>query len=178
MRIDYLARHPHLLPILAEWSYREWFQYVGLTPKHAVDQLHHRLREEELPLTLVAFADEPVGMASIVEEVPPDHCELIACLAGVYVVPRGRRQGLGRLLCQRAWLEAQRLGLPKLGLYTPTQETFYAQLGWTRCVETVVETGHTHQIATYMERAVSPGDQDGNEVPGVETASVCASWRR
>ena len=65
-----------------------------------------------------------------------------------------RRQGVGGCLCQRALLEAQRLGRANLGLCTPDQYAFYARLGWVRCVETVVETGDTREIATFVEYAV------------------------
>jgi predicted N-acetyltransferase YhbS len=85
-------------------------------------------------------------MVSIVEHVPPDGCELIACLAGLYVAPAWRRQGVGACLCQRALLEARRLGHAKLSLYTPDQEAFYARLGWVKSVETVVETGDPFQM--------------------------------
>src|SRR5262249_3994835 len=155
MRIDYLARPLHFLPTLAEWMYREWFQSVGLTFDHAVDQLFERLHEDELPLALVAFTDEALGMVSIVEQVAPDDCDLITCLAGLYVAPVWRRQGVGGCLCQRALLEAGCLGHAKLGLYTPDQEAFYARLGWVKSVVTVVETGDTYQIATFMEHAVA-----------------------
>jgi predicted N-acetyltransferase YhbS len=154
MRIDYLSRHPRFLPTLAEWTYRQWLQNVGLTLDHAVNQLHRRLHEDELPLALVAFADEPLGMVSILEETPPDGYQLIACLAALYVAPAWRRQGVGGRLCQRALLEAQKLGHARLSLYTPDQEAFYARLGWVKAVDTVVETGDGHQIATYMEYAV------------------------
>jgi predicted N-acetyltransferase YhbS len=154
MRIDFLCRHPHFLPTLAEWMYREWYQNVGLTFDQAVNELKQRLHEDELPLVLVAFADEALGMASILEDVAPEGYEFIACLAGLYVAPARRCQGVGVCLCQRALLEAQRLGHAKLSLYTPDQEAYYARLGWVKCVETVVETGDTHQIATFMEYAV------------------------
>jgi hypothetical protein len=39
MRIDYLARHLHFLPTLAEWMYGEWFQKLSLTLDHAVNRL-------------------------------------------------------------------------------------------------------------------------------------------
>jgi predicted N-acetyltransferase YhbS len=157
MHIDYLSRHPHFLPTLAEWTYREWFQSTGLSLEHAVTQLTQRLHEDELPLTLVAFTDEALGMVSIVEEVPPEGYELIPCLIGLYVAPAWRRQGVGGRLCQRALLEARRLGHAGLSLYTHDREGFYARLGWVKGVTTVVETGATHQIATFMECAVAAG---------------------
>jgi GNAT superfamily N-acetyltransferase len=163
MRIDYLSRHAHFLPTLAEWMYRQWFHNMGLTLEDAVNQLQERLHEDELPLALVAFTDEPLGMVSIVEEVPPDGHELITCLVGLYVAPAWRRQGLGGCLCQRALLEAQHLGHARLSLYTPDQEAFYACRGWVKCVDTLVETGDAYQIATFMEYAV-------------ERPTTCPGW--
>jgi predicted N-acetyltransferase YhbS len=151
MRIDYLSRHPHFLPTLAEWMYQEWFQDMDLTLEHAVNQLHQRLHQHELPLTLVAFTHEPLGMVSIFEDVPSVGYQLIPCLTGLYVVPGRRRRGVGARLCQRALLEAQRLGHAGLSLYTHDHEAFYSHLGWVKRSETVVQTGQTHQIAAFME---------------------------
>jgi predicted N-acetyltransferase YhbS len=155
MHIDYLTYHRHFLPTLAGWMYREWLQPLGLALAHAERQLSQRLRTDQLPLALIAFTDEALGMVSLVEEAVPEGYGLGACLAGLYVAPARRRLGVGGRLCQRALLEAQRLGHAKLGLYTAERQAFYAGLGWVKCVDTVVETGAAHQIATFMEYAVS-----------------------
>jgi predicted N-acetyltransferase YhbS len=158
MRIDYLCRHRYFLPALAEWMYREWCETLGLALTDAVDQLHARLHEDALPLALVAFADEPLGMVSIAEQAAPDGSERIVCLAGLYVPPARRRQGVGRRLCQRALREARRLGHARLSLYTPDQEAFYARLGWVKSVDTVVETGDSYQIASFMKYDVAAAE--------------------
>src|SRR5262249_20048600 len=85
--------------------------------------------------------------------VPPDGLELVPCLVGLYVAPAWRRRGVGGSLCQRALLEAQRLGHAKLSLFTQDQQAFYERLGWVKVVDTVVQTGAANQIATFMEYA-------------------------
>jgi GNAT superfamily N-acetyltransferase len=171
MRIDYLSRHPHFLPTLADWMYQEWFHKTGLTLEHAVEQLNLRLHEDELPLALVAFADEALGMVSIFEDAPPVGYELIPCLTGLYVAPAGRCQGVGSRLTQRALREARRLGHAKLSLYTPDQEAFYAGLGWVKRFETVVKTGVTHQIAAFMEYGSAKGFSPDPRIVGLCCAS-------
>jgi predicted N-acetyltransferase YhbS len=51
-------------------------------------------------------------------------------LAGVFVAPSHRRQGIGRALVWRGLEEARNLGLRRLYLYTPNSEGFYSNLGW------------------------------------------------
>ena len=172
MRIDYLFRHSHYLPTLAEWMYREWFHPVGLTREQAANQLHQRLQADALPLALVAFADEPLGMVCLLADVPPDGHEPIACLAGLYVAPAQRRQGVGGRLCQRALVEARRLGHSKLYLYTPNRAAFYAHLGWVKIVETLVEAGDFHEISTFMEYVVAPGVASHDSLPESQLGSL------
>jgi predicted N-acetyltransferase YhbS len=168
MRIDYLYRRPHFLPTLAEWMYREWSAKMGVTLAQAVTELRHRLNEDELPLALVAFTDEPLGMATLLEDVPPEGYEPVACLAGLYVAPAWRRRGVGGRLCQRALREARRLGHVRLSLYTPDQEAFYARRGWVKCVDTVVASGETHRIVTFMECPVdAAGDGSPSGAPAL-----------
>jgi GNAT superfamily N-acetyltransferase len=56
--------------------------------------------------------------------------ELTPWLAGVYVAPEHRRQGIGSALVARAVDCAERLGVPRLYLYTPGAERMYSRLGW------------------------------------------------
>ncbi len=56
--------------------------------------------------------------------------DLTPWLAGLYVAPEHRREGIGSALVARVVGEARGLGLHRLYLYTPDQECFYARLGW------------------------------------------------
>lgn len=131
LRLDYLADHPDLVPILAEWHHRQW-SYLA----HAatLNQRIARLRQHgrgALPTSFVALLDgAPVGSAALVDNDMTDQSALTPWLANVYVVPEARRHGIGAALVRRAAQEAYALGYHDLYLYTEDQTHFYAQLGW------------------------------------------------
>jgi N-acetylglutamate synthase-like GNAT family acetyltransferase len=72
------------------------------------------------------------------------HRELSPWLAGVYVHPQSRRQGVGSALVHHALQQVHRLQIPALYLYTHPARSFYERLGWELLEET-----------TYHERPVS-----------------------
>jgi len=132
--IELLADHVDLLPLLAEWHFREWSH---LTPGETLADTVHRLRDAArrggVPSTFVALADdELIGSASLVAHDMEIRMDLSPWLAGVYVAPAHRRRGIGSLLVRRVVQEAHDLGVPRAFLYTtgPENERFYAGLGW------------------------------------------------
>lgn len=156
MNVVYLADHTEWLPTLAGWLHAEWYAALDLTCTHAADTLRDRLRRDRLPLTLVALAGaEAAGMVSLIHDETPDGDTATAFLAGLFVAPERRRQGLGGLLCRRALAEAQRLGLPRLCLYTSNLEMYYAGLGWSKVIERVIRAGDLLEVTTFMERDLS-----------------------
>jgi GNAT superfamily N-acetyltransferase len=132
MRIEHLAQHTAVVPVLASWVLDEWGR---LLPEATVETLvsafeesatHHRI-----PETFVAVRDgEPVGMASLIEHDMSTRKELSPWLAAVYVAPEFRNRGIGSRLVQRAMHEAEALGLGRLYLFTPDKVSFYGRLGW------------------------------------------------
>lgn len=131
LRIDYLADHPKLIPILAEWHHRQWSYLAHAT---SLGQRIARLRQhsrDQLPISFVALLDDvPVGSAAIVDNDMTDQESLSPWLANVYVVSAQRRQGIGARLVQRAAQQTRAIGYRNLYLYTEDQEHFYAHLGW------------------------------------------------
>ena len=134
LTIDYLANHPELAAELARWSWSEWralHEARGRTFDDGVNSYRERAQIDALPLALVAFAGaELVGTASLVVQDLATRPEITPWLASVYVVPEWRRRGIAALLVERAVVEAQRLSLPALFLWTSSAETLYAKLGW------------------------------------------------
>jgi N-acetylglutamate synthase-like GNAT family acetyltransferase len=57
--------------------------------------------------------------------------ELTPWMAGVFVGEPYRRKGIGAELVRRIMVEAGKLDVPLLYLYTVHSEKFYAALGWT-----------------------------------------------
>jgi N-acetylglutamate synthase-like GNAT family acetyltransferase len=71
-----------------------------------------------------------LGSASLVEHDMDNRLELSPWLAGVFVRPEHRRQGIGAALVRRIMDEAATLHVSKLYLYTVDSAAFYANLGW------------------------------------------------
>jgi predicted N-acetyltransferase YhbS len=131
-----LADCPEWTRLLATWFYEEWGHR---RPGNTVDKVERRVAErmnrDALPITWVALQDgEPVGSASLIVREMETHPQYLHWLAGVYVEQSCRGQGVGSGIVQLAAVEAQRLGIRQLYLYTRSHESFYARMGW-RLVE-------------------------------------------
>jgi predicted N-acetyltransferase YhbS len=131
-RIEYLADHLHLAPLLATWHYHQW---RTLLPEWSLDaalaELQSHTEKGGVPTTFVALDEgRPVGSVSLVADDLMGWEHLTPWLASLYVVPERRGQGLGKLLTKRVVDEARALSLPAVYLYTAGQEAFYEALGW------------------------------------------------
>lgn len=152
VRVVALADHPAALPVVAGWLHREWLQAWHLSRAQALAEIEVRLHRRTLPLALVALAGRtPVGTASLVDDAHPSDATTICSLAGVYVTPRWRRRGIGRLLCTRAVALAAELGRQPVGLYTLDAEAYYLRLGWTKVVEAPLRDPLRPTPGAYME---------------------------
>jgi GNAT superfamily N-acetyltransferase len=132
MQIDYLANRQQFIPALARWTYREWHHLrPGDSIEGRIERLHRESSGSAIPTVFVAFdADDFLGSAKLVVNDMETHAELSPWLAGVFVVPEHRRRGIGAALVQRVVHEARSLSVPRLYLYTPSAEKFYAKLDW------------------------------------------------
>lgn len=89
------------------------------------------LNWDHIPLTLIAFLDgQPAGTASIYVHDLDARPDLSPWLAAVYVAPSFRKQGIGSKLVKAVESVAQKLQIGRLYLFTPDQEHFYTNLGW------------------------------------------------
>jgi N-acetylglutamate synthase-like GNAT family acetyltransferase len=150
MTIEYLADRPEFIPTLAEWQHQEW---GALRPGEVVEGRAARLRgwcgRSQIPLTVVAVSeDELLGSASLIEHDMNTRMELTPWLAGVFVAPQRRRQGIGAALVHRILEEGLKLGVPRLYLYTVNSTSFYSDLGW-RELEQTSYRGKSVTIMSY-----------------------------
>ena len=132
MCIDYLADHPEFLPTLAKWHHQEWgYLRPGDSAEARAARTKALCGREEIPTVFVAFSGTTLfGSAMLVANDMETRKELTPWLAGVYVAADHRRQGIGSALVARIVECAEKLGVARLYLYTPSAEQMYSQLGW------------------------------------------------
>ena len=130
--IEYLADYPEFLPTLAEWQHGEWGHIrPGDTVEARMARLQAAMGRDCIPLTLVALAEgKLVGSSSLIRHDMDTRVELTPWLAGVFVAPEYRRQGIGAQLVRRIMAQAGKLNVSVLYLYTVHSELFYSSLGW------------------------------------------------
>jgi len=148
MEFAYLADHPALLPVVALWHHDEW---AYIRPGDTLERRQKRLAVEcgrqEIPTTVVALKNgAALGSISLLADDMDSHPHLTPWLASLYVPKEHRRQGIGAALVRRIIEEAKSLRVPRLYLYTPSEERFYRGLGW----RTVEETTYAGKAATIM----------------------------
>jgi N-acetylglutamate synthase-like GNAT family acetyltransferase len=133
VRIDYLADHPEMIPILANWHHSQWgYLNPGRAIEHYIASLEKQLGRKQVPTAFVALArdNSPLGSASLVTFDMDTKMELTPWLASVFVDPEHRDKRIGSALVRRVMEEAREIGIDVLYLFTPDRENFYARLGW------------------------------------------------
>ncbi len=131
-RIELLADYPDLAEMIARWHWEEWRHQdpLGSLPVW-IERMQQRTNRDRIPITFVAFAGEDaVGSTLLVARDMETHPELTPWLAGVYIVPTHRGQGVGAALVRHTVREAAALGIDRLYLHTETARGFYEKLGW------------------------------------------------
>lgn len=133
VRIAPLTEFADWIPDIAQWLHAEWRDLYpgGYTPADVATALHGRLQTHQIPLALVAVANETVvGIVSLKVSDMDTRPGLMPWLAGLYVVPTHRGLGIGTRLVRAVLAKARELQVETLYLYTPGAESFYTTLGW------------------------------------------------
>jgi len=132
MEIAYLIDHAAHIPELARMHFEEWSH---LRPGESLETRTARLRSccgrNSIPTAVVALeGEELLGSALLVAQDLASRPHLTPWLAGIFVKPQHRGQGIGTRLIQRIETEAHSLGTDILYLYTSTTQSLYERLGW------------------------------------------------
>lgn len=136
LRIEPAADHLDLVPTAARWHWENGgrLEDPGGSVESWTAGLLTRTNRDRIPATYFGFrGDELVGTVTLVEHDLPARQDLRALrpwLAGVYVVPKERRLGIGARLVRHAEARARSFGVTRLFLYTSDAEPFYTRLGW------------------------------------------------
>jgi GNAT superfamily N-acetyltransferase len=148
--IDYLAGHREFIPAVAAWHHDEWaYLRPGDTIEARTKRLCAELGFRQIPTTVVAFCGQQVlGSAQLIKHDMDTRMELTPWLAGVYVSPDYRCQGIAAALIGRIIEEARALSVNKLYLYTPSAEKYYLRHGWSM-VEQIIYHNTPVVVMTY-----------------------------
>ncbi|HKG25703.1 MAG TPA: GNAT family N-acetyltransferase [Thermomicrobiales bacterium] len=151
-RIETIADHLDLIETIARWHWDEWGHAdPGGSPASWTAGLRERARRGAIPTTYVALdGDDLLGSVTLVEHDMATHPEWSPWLAGTYVTPAQRGQGVARGLVQHAVREAASMGVRRLYLYTESARGLYVRLGWSPLAEEEYEG----QLVTVM--AIEP----------------------
>lgn len=149
MQISHLADQPELANGLMPHVV-EHYRYVAPddTVEARIERLKADCNRDRLPMAWVAHeATQPLGMAALRETDLPCREDLSPWLASVFVHPEHRGRGIATALCRTALEGAQQLGIRRLYLFTPDQQSLYRRLGWRR-LEAADWKGHPVEIMT------------------------------
>lgn len=137
VEISYLADYPQWIRQLAQWNLDEWGRFdPSNTLEKMVAGLSERLNRDRLPIALVANdktasgAGLPLGMVCLKLAAMRSRPQYGPWLGNLYVVPEYRNAGIGSALVNRALLEARKLGVLELYLWTEKAEHFYQRFGF------------------------------------------------
>ena len=137
-----LRERPQWIPLLADWHYAEWGALFGADWSRALaeQELCEHAAHAGLPNTWVAERDGALlGSVSVVLEDAPALNHLGSpWLASLYVRPEARGAGIGRLLVRCAEEGARAAGCEALLLFTPQHADWYASLGWSPVLNTLL----------------------------------------
>ena len=154
MKIEYLADHKELVPILAKYNYDEWGKFFeGCKVEEFVERYAETTNKDEIPLTVVAFDESTnlLGFVSLIENDMESRQDLTPWLAALYVLPEHRGKGIACLLVNRIITEAKRLEIKQIYLFTGDDKRvdFYLNRGW-KVIEKVKYKGADSVIMEYV----------------------------
>lgn len=154
MQIESIADHLDIIDTIASWHFREWGH---ADPRGSVqswaDGLRQRTNRDHIPTTYVVLeGSELLGSVTLTYQDMNTHPELSPWLAGLYVRPDRRRQGIGSALTRHAVLAAAQMGVKRLYLYTESARGLYERLGW----ELVADDYYEKQMVAIMSFDIEP----------------------
>ncbi len=155
MEIIPLHRVPDYAPILAHWSYTEWYRTRSMDFSLVLRAYQERARSDRVPLSFVAIEGSlPAGMVTLKRDDLWSRKDLNPWLASLYVMPEYRRGGMGQALIRAVTTRAAELGYDRLYLFLGHHdrgwlEGYYLNRGWVVVEPAVDNDGLETKILAY-----------------------------
>lgn len=130
MNIRRLKNESNHIRTIASWFFKEWGSKTSSIEKYA-NAIVPSPTDDKLPIFFIAEEIHIIGTAHLAQSDMGDcHPELTPWLAGVYVSPTHRGQGVGEVLSRTVLNKAKELGFLSCYLYTDLKEDWYSKSGW------------------------------------------------
>ncbi len=152
LKIYPLSEKRSLFPILAYWSYNNWYLTRNVSFKLVLHEYKRRSEPDSLPCSFVAFWGElPVGMISIKETDMQSRRELAPWLSALYVSPEYRERGIGSELIRAVLNYCSYAGFKRIFLFIDVRfmeklENYYTTRGWIFLDEDLDSDGNITKI--------------------------------
>lgn len=150
--IKLLKDHPDYAPILAFWSFQNWYRERTIPFDTIVKSYLQRTGDGSLPMAWVALdRGMPVGMASLKENDLWSRKDLNPWLASLYVLPEFRKRGIAGELIRSVVDKTGGLGYGRLHLFVSYSEgvdieRFYTDRGWSYLEDALDNDGKETKI--------------------------------
>ncbi len=147
VRIECLAHHPELLPLLTVWFQSEWPAYYGPSGPGDAEADLRAFSTGSVPVGLVAFRDgELCGVAALKAQSIASHPDIGPWAGAGFVPKEHRRQGIGARLLDGVETVAKELGFVRIYCATSTAASLLERNAW-RLSEHITHDGEL--IAIY-----------------------------
>jgi GNAT superfamily N-acetyltransferase len=150
-----LAGRPDLVPILAWWSFMEWYRARNIGFDTLLASYRERAARDDGTGFLVACSGSvPVGMVSLKMNDLWSRPDLNPWLASLYVCPEYRCRNIGTGLIDKLFETARGRGFGRVYIYLARNnreklEAFYRKRGWLFHDEAVDNDGLSTLILSY-----------------------------
>jgi GNAT superfamily N-acetyltransferase len=141
--VSIIDRHD-LIECVTDWGWEEWGRKAGRSRATDLARTKALVAAAAFENTFVALKRGiPAAMASLVRADLDERPDLTPWLAGVYVHPDFRGQGLAARVVRRVEQAARAENIRTLWLYTSTAPGLYRKLGWQDHEEIELQSGHS-----------------------------------
>jgi predicted N-acetyltransferase YhbS len=138
-RIETFVLHPSSPELFtcAKWRAEAFADVLGKDVGGEQKSLEAFTSDQTEQVALVAKLDGILAGTCLLVRSEPEPCHSVSpWLAGLYVTPEHRRQGVGRMLVKAIEDQARQRGSRRLFLYTRGAVNYYERLGWSTIDQT------------------------------------------